>query len=52
LNFGFVHPQEPWELPVDHPDVIAMREELKKVMRFWMGQWGADGFRADMAGRS
>jgi maltose alpha-D-glucosyltransferase/alpha-amylase len=49
LNFGFVHPQEPWELPVDHPDVIAMREELKKVMRFWMDM-GADGFRADMAG--
>ena len=49
LNFGFVHPQEPWQLPVDHPDVLAMREEMKKVMRFWMDM-GADGFRADMAG--
>ncbi len=49
LNYGFVHPQEEWQLPVDHPDVLAMREEMKKVMRFWMDM-GADGFRADMAG--
>ena len=26
-----------------------MREELKKMLRFWMDM-GADGFRADMAG--
>ena len=49
LNYGFVHPQEEWQLPIDHPDVVAMREEMKKVMRFWMDM-GADGFRADMAG--
>jgi glycosidase len=49
LNYGFVHPQEEWQLPVNHPDVLAMREEMKKVMRFWMDM-GADGFRADMAG--
>jgi maltose alpha-D-glucosyltransferase/alpha-amylase len=49
LNYGFVHPQEKWQLPVDHPDVLAMRAEMKKVMRFWMDM-GADGFRADMAG--
>ncbi len=49
LNYGFVHPQEGWQLPIDHPDVLAMREEMKKVMRFWMDM-GADGFRADMAG--
>jgi glycosidase len=49
LNYGFVHPQEQWQLPIDHPDVLAMREEMKKVMRFWMDM-GADGFRADMAG--
>jgi glycosidase len=49
LNYGFVSPQEAWELPVDHPDVLAMREEMKKVLRFWM-DLGADGFRADMAG--
>jgi maltose alpha-D-glucosyltransferase/alpha-amylase len=49
LNFGFAKPEEPWMLPVDHPDVLAMREEIKKVLRFWMDM-GADGFRADMAG--
>jgi len=49
LNYGFVHPQEKWELPIDHPDVLAMRAEMKEVMRFWLDM-GADGFRADMAG--
>jgi len=49
LNFGFAGPREDWMLPVDHPDVLAMQEELKKVLRFWMDM-GADGFRADMAG--
>ncbi|NJK87052.1 MAG: glycosylase [Bacteroidales bacterium] len=49
LNFGFAKPEEPWMLPTNHPDVLALREELKKVLRFWMDM-GADGFRADMAG--
>ncbi|MBN1181319.1 MAG: alpha-amylase [Bacteroidales bacterium] len=49
LNFGFAKPEEPWMLPVEHPDVLALREELKRMLRFWMDM-GADGFRADMAG--
>ncbi len=49
LNFGFAKPEEPWMLPVNHPDIVAMKEELKNVLRFWM-DLGADGFRADMAG--
>jgi len=51
LNFGFANPDpnEPWQLPTNHPDVLAMREDLKNVLRFWMDM-GADGFRADMAG--
>ncbi len=49
LNFGFANPKRNWQLPMDHPDVLALREELKKVVRFWMDM-GADGFRADMAG--
>ncbi len=51
LNFGYgsPDPEQPWQLPVDHPDVIALKEELKNVLRFWMDM-GADGFRADMAG--
>ena len=49
LNFGFAKPEQPWMLPTNHPDILAMREELKNVLRFWMDM-GADGFRADMAG--
>ncbi|MGD2035308.1 MAG: alpha-amylase family glycosyl hydrolase [Bacteroidales bacterium] len=49
LNFGFAKPEEPWMLPPDHPDVMALRDELRKMLRFWMDM-GADGFRADMAG--
>ncbi len=49
LNFGFAKPEEPWMLPTDHPDILALRAELKRVLRFWMDM-GADGFRADMAG--
>lgn len=49
LNFGFAKPDEPWMLPTNHPDVLALRAELKRVLRFWMDM-GADGFRADMAG--
>jgi maltose alpha-D-glucosyltransferase/alpha-amylase len=53
LNYGFLNPREPWQLPVDHPDSIATREAMKDVMRFWLkgGGKGAgcDGFRVDMA---
>jgi len=49
LNFGFAKPEADWMLPVDHPDILELRKELKKVLRFWMDM-GADGFRADMAG--
>jgi maltose alpha-D-glucosyltransferase/alpha-amylase len=48
LNYGFLKPEEPWQLPMDHPDVIATREALKDVMRFWLSH-GCDGFRVDMA---
>lgn len=51
LNYGFASPdaEQKWELPIDHPDVLAVREEMKRVFRYWM-EMGADGFRADMAG--
>ncbi|MFI4912759.1 MAG: alpha-amylase family glycosyl hydrolase [Sedimentisphaeraceae bacterium JB056] len=50
LNYGFAKPEKnkPWQLPVDHPDSIATREELKNIMSFWLDM-GADGFRVDMA---
>ncbi|WP_026510244.1 alpha-amylase family glycosyl hydrolase [Butyrivibrio sp. LC3010] len=49
LNYGFLNPEEPWQLPIDHPDCIATREAIKDVMRFWLDH-GCDGFRVDMAG--
>ncbi|MGE5557844.1 MAG: alpha-amylase family glycosyl hydrolase [Bacillota bacterium] len=50
LNYGFAKPdpRKPWQLPVDHPDVAALKEEIKKIMRFWLDM-GASGFRVDMA---
>ena len=51
LNWGYGNPdpEKQWQLPTDHPDVLALRTEMKKVLRFWLDM-GADGFRADMAG--
>jgi len=51
LNYGYGRPDpaRPWQLPANHPVVLALREEMKRVLRFWMDM-GADGFRADMAG--
>ena len=48
LNYGFLKVEEPWQLPVDHPDAVATREAMKDVMRFWLDH-GCDGFRVDMA---
>ncbi len=50
LNYGFKDPEpgKPWQLPCDHPDVKAVREELRNIMKFWLDM-GADGFRVDMA---
>lgn len=50
LNYGYANPDpaKPWQLPVSHPDVQAVRAELFKIMRFWL-DLGADGFRVDMA---
>jgi maltose alpha-D-glucosyltransferase/alpha-amylase len=50
LNYGFANPdpKRPWQLPVDHPDVLAVKEEIIKIMSFWLEK-GADGFRVDMA---
>jgi hypothetical protein len=50
LNYGYAQPdpKEPWQLPTTDPACIAVREELKKVMKFWL-DLGADGFRVDLA---
>jgi maltose alpha-D-glucosyltransferase/alpha-amylase len=49
LNYGFLHPDKPWQMPMDHPGAMATREAIKDVMRFWLSH-GCDGFRVDMAG--
>lgn len=51
LNFGFAKPdpKRPWQLPVDHPDVQAVRAEIRNIIKFWLDM-GAAGFRVDMAG--
>ena len=50
LNYGYARPdpKELWQHPVVDPACIAVREELKKVMKFWL-DLGADGFRVDLA---
>lgn len=50
LNYGYANPDpnKPWQMPVDHPDCIATKEELKNILKFWM-ELGTDAFRVDMA---
>lgn len=48
LNFGFAEPEHPWQLPVDHPDVQAVQDEIMNIFRYWLDA-GVDGFRVDMA---
>jgi glycosidase len=50
LNYGFAKPDPKykWQMPCDHPDVKAVRNELKNIIRFWLDK-GASGFRVDMA---
>jgi len=51
LNYGWGKPDsnQPWQLPVDHPDVTALKAEMKNVMKYWLDM-GCSGFRIDMAG--
>ena len=48
LNYGYLNPKEPWQLPISHPDCVATRNELKKIMDFWLKK-GVSGFRVDIA---
>ncbi|MCL2127510.1 MAG: alpha-amylase family glycosyl hydrolase, partial [Treponema sp.] len=34
LNYGFLKPEEKWQLPADHPGCAATREAMKDVMRY------------------
>ena len=50
LNYGFAQtdPSLPWMQPVDAEGPQMVRQEIKKVMAFWLAL-GASGFRVDMA---
>lgn len=50
LNYGYLNPDpaKPWQLPTEHPDCLAVRNELQQIMKFWL-DLGCDGFRVDMA---
>ncbi len=50
LNYGFAEPDpaRPWQLPVDHPHVRELREEMKRVIRFYL-DLGVAALRCDMA---
>ncbi len=50
LNYGFAKPDpgKKWQLPTKHPDVLALKREMKNVIRFWLDM-GAAGYRVDMA---
>ncbi|HTX92539.1 MAG TPA: alpha-amylase family glycosyl hydrolase [Anaerolineales bacterium] len=49
LNYGFAHPEEAWQQPVDAPGPQRVRQELRNIMKFWL-DLGCSGFRVDMAG--
>lgn len=51
LNYGYGMPDstQPWQLAVNHPDVLALRSEMKNIMKYWLNI-GCNGFRVDMAG--
>ena len=51
LNYGFyeLDPKAPWQQPMDAEGPMATRNEIKNIIRFWLGM-GCDGFRVDMAG--
>lgn len=49
LNYGYANIDDPsWQLPPEHPDCIATKNELLNIIDYWIGA-GADGFRVDMA---
>ncbi len=50
LNYGFANPdpKKPWQQPMDAPGPLANRQELIKIISYWLDM-GVDGFRVDMA---
>lgn len=50
LNYGYANPApaEPWQQHMDAPGPMAVRNELKNIVAFWLDK-GVDGYRVDMA---
>ena len=50
LNYGFSDPkvEYPWQLGCADPRLKPLREEIRKVMKFYLDA-GCDGFRVDLA---
>ena len=50
LCYGYHQPDpsKPWQLTPEHPACLAVRAELRAIMKFWL-DLGCDGFRVDMA---
>lgn len=48
LNYGFLHPQESWQMAIDAPACLETRQALTDVICYWLDA-GCDGFRVDMA---
>lgn len=50
LNYGYAipDPSKPWQLSTTDPGPMAVRAELRKIIKYWF-DLGAYGFRADMA---
>lgn len=50
LNYGYANPDpaHPWEQPVTAEGPRKNKEEIMKIIDFWMDK-GCDGFRVDMA---
>ena len=49
LNFGFANCDRDWQKSTDDPDVQALWQEFRNIMRYWLDM-GCSGFRVDMAG--
>ena len=49
LNYGYYERTRSWQQSPEDEGPRATLEEMKNVMRFWLGL-GCDGFRVDMAG--
>ena len=49
LNYGYYERNRPWQQSPEEEGPGAVLEEMKNVMRLWVGM-GCDGFRVDMGG--